>query len=550
MSKSNSTHTKHEISQIEEVFQSRPTGPVCVVDGMGLSIRVERHHLIVGDGIGQHRRERRFHKATHGLSRIVILGSTGTISFDALRYCDRLGINVVVIDSNEVRPSFMALPSATNDARLRRVQALAPESGAGIEVTRRLLSAKLEGQAEVVRNHFESQSSVDTIISLREGLSEASDVEELRQLEASAAACYFRVWSGSSLVVPRFVPRDITGVPEHWLRYDGRRSVLQSNNGNRKAERPVNAILNYLFALVEVETVLACHVMGLDPSMGIMHLDQKNRSSMALDLMEPVRPKVEAWTLDLLRNRSFKRNEFLESSDGHVRLLAPLTHELAGSMGQWRKEVSPWVEQITHLLGDVVKGKFVPVTPLTGSNHKASQKVLKARKAKERVYRELASTRETVPRQKPSGNSPTLTRNCVECGGPLSRTRHVRCPQCWESQFDQGINLRKRRGQAIAVAKGKEREWKEGHPGEKRDPKEYLGYILPGLKEVPLSRIMAACGVAKSTASAIRSGKLVPAERHWTELQQLSTSSRIDEFQPFNETGDCGRQTSKRRSPN
>jgi CRISPR-associated endonuclease Cas1 len=416
----------------------------------------------------------------------------------------------------------MALPSSTNDARLRRVQALAPESGVGIEVTRRLLSAKLEGQAEVLKKNFDSASSVDTIMSLREGLSEASDVEELRQLEASAAACYFRVWSGSSLIVPRFVPKDITEVPEHWLRYDGRGSVLRSNNGNRKAERPVNAILNYLFALVEVETVLACHVVGLDPSMGIMHLDQKNRSSMALDLMEPVRPKVEAWTLDLLRNRSFKRNEFLETSDGHVRLLAPLTHELAGSMGQWKKEVSPWVEEITHLFGDVVKGKYVPVTPLTGSNQKASQRVVKARKAKERVYRKLASTRETVPRQKPSGNPPTPTRNCVECGGPLSRTRHVRCPQCWESQFDQGIEMRKRRGKAIAVAKGKEREWKEGHSGERRNPEEYLRDINPGLKDVPLSRIIAACGVAKSTASVIRSGKLVPAERHWEALAELA----------------------------
>ena len=94
-------------------------------------------------------------------------------------------------------------------------------------------------------------------------------------------------------------------MPDHWLRYDGRGSVLRSNNGNRKAERPVNAILNYLFALVKVETVRACHAMGIDPGLGIMHLDQRKRSSMALDLMEPVRPLVEAWILDLLASRTF-----------------------------------------------------------------------------------------------------------------------------------------------------------------------------------------------------------------------------------------------------
>jgi hypothetical protein len=49
----------------------------------------------------------------------------------------------------------------------------------------------------------------------------------------------------------------------------------------------------------------------------------------------------------------------------------------------------------------------------------------------------------------------------------------------------------------------------------------YLRDILPGLEGVTLSRIMEACGVAKSTASAIRSGTRVPKERHWEALSRL-----------------------------
>jgi hypothetical protein len=41
--------------------------------------------------------------------------------------------------------------------------------------------------------------------------------------------------------------------------------VLVSAVQNRKAERPVNAILNYLYALVEAEAILACQAAGLDP---------------------------------------------------------------------------------------------------------------------------------------------------------------------------------------------------------------------------------------------------------------------------------------------
>ena len=68
-----------------------------------------------------------------------------------------------------------------------------------------------------------------------------------------------------------------------------------------------------------------------------MHLDARDRDSMALDLMEPVRPAVEAWTLELLGRRTFKRSDFTETADGHVRILAPLTHELADTMSHWRK---------------------------------------------------------------------------------------------------------------------------------------------------------------------------------------------------------------------
>ena len=41
--------------------------------------------------------------------------------------------------------------------------------------------------------------------------------------------------------------------------------MLASTNANRKAERPVNGIVNYLYALLEAEAILACQAVGLDP---------------------------------------------------------------------------------------------------------------------------------------------------------------------------------------------------------------------------------------------------------------------------------------------
>ena len=54
-------------------------GAVCVVEGYGVRIRVKRGHLIVEDGFGAERRERVFARATHGLSRLVVLGHEGFV---------------------------------------------------------------------------------------------------------------------------------------------------------------------------------------------------------------------------------------------------------------------------------------------------------------------------------------------------------------------------------------------------------------------------------------------------------------------------------------
>jgi CRISPR-associated endonuclease Cas1 len=533
MIKENSSHqtvidalgdTNSFVQAAQATYERDGNGPICVVDGMGLNIHVDRNHLIVTDGLGPYRRERRFHKATHGLSRLVVLGQSGSVSLDALRYCDRLGIALVVIDAGSSRVSFTSTPSGTDDARLRRVQALAPEGGLGVDIARLLIAAKLEGQAQVLRTKLGAEGPAESVLTLREQLGEPFSFDEIRQLEASAAACYFNAWNGSPLTVPKFAKNDLSRVPDHWLRYDGRRSVLYANNGNRKAERPVNAILNYLFALLEVESLLACHAVGLDPGMGVMHLDARGRQSMALDLMEPVRPLVEQWTLDLLANRSFKRTDFTETDDGHVRLVAPLIHELADTMGQWRKAVAPWAEKLAHLFGEAIKGKYQAATPLTGRNLVEAQRVVKSRKSKVDVYQDVFTRQETPPKQRSTQSRELVLRTCQGCGGPLSRGQHVNCPTCWESKPDQEFSVRKRRGEAIAKSREVSRKWREEHPGQESDPEGFRMSILPGLQGVTLSEIMRACGVARSTASMIRSGKLVPTKRHWEALVQLTRS--------------------------
>jgi CRISPR-associated endonuclease Cas1 len=228
-------------------------------------------------------------------------------------------------------------PRMTDDARLRRIQALAPDQPYGLDIARWLISRKVAGQGKVVLSRFGDEETAETLGGLVLAIEDAGTIDEIRQLEATAAALYFGSWSGRPETVPHFAPADRRRIPPHWSRFEGRRSVLASSASNRKAERPVNSILNYLFALVEAEAILACQAVGLDARAWPCAQRREGRQSLALDVMEPIRPAVEAFVLDLVAERTFRKADFVETSDGHVRLRAPFTHKLAETLPEWRQ---------------------------------------------------------------------------------------------------------------------------------------------------------------------------------------------------------------------
>lgn len=506
----------HDTLSTIEATYSRDTSAagVCVVDGMGARLSVKRGALVVSDGMGEHRRERRFDKATHGLRRVVVLASTGLVTLDALHWCSRLGIGVVVL-APDGAARLASTPRLTDDARLRRTQAVALDAPYGLDIARWLISRKLLGQGQVALR-LGAGEAAETIGELVIAAEEAESVEELRGIEASAASLYFAGWTNRPECSPHFATQDRRRVPAHWCRYEGRRSVLASANGNRKAERPVNAILNYLYALLEAEAILACQAVGLDPGLGIVHADARGRQSLALDLMEPVRPEVDAYVLDLLSKRTFRKVDFVETVDGHVRLRGPLAHDLAETMPRWAESLAPVAEKVAHDLGAVMAGKYAHATPLTGRNQRAAQAAIRLRRE---ATRRAADS--TTARQRSGGSSAAQRWSCIDCGGPVADRQHVRCGTCIAADPSQSPEIRGRRGRAIAARRRVAAEWEAVQGDEPYDPDRFRRDILPGLADRKLTEIMAVTGWSKSFASRVRAGQSLPHVSVWRALAEL-----------------------------
>src|SRR2546425_9422531 len=75
-----------------------PRDGVVIVSGYGVAVRVEKGHLVVTDGSGSARRDVRLHRALSRVSRLVVLGHTGCVSLEALRWLYDVGAAFVHID--------------------------------------------------------------------------------------------------------------------------------------------------------------------------------------------------------------------------------------------------------------------------------------------------------------------------------------------------------------------------------------------------------------------------------------------------------------------
>src|SRR6202166_4733678 len=171
---------------------------VLVVDGFGVSMNVERGHLIVKDGFlsDGELREIHFPRGRCEVDRIIVRASAGTVSIAALDWCIRLGITVAFIGSDS-RLVNCLVPDAPHDGPLRRAQAVSGTTDDGLRLARWLLRRKLESQrSAIVATDKRSIEELDRAIGWVE---KDGSLTELLTHEAYGSRVYWDSFVGTEL---------------------------------------------------------------------------------------------------------------------------------------------------------------------------------------------------------------------------------------------------------------------------------------------------------------------------------------------------------------
>ena len=240
------------------------------------------------------------------IDRCVIHGAQTRLDTGVLMKLAEAGATTLIMSPRQARRIAIVLGPYHNEVAVRLAQAARVMDAAwcrrwGLAMVR----AKLARQKRALRTLLAQRPDarkplLDALQALESGLRDLPAepgagsglgtlpaLSNLRGREGAAARAYF---AGLASVMP---------------------PALQFTGRNRRPPRdPVNVCLSLGYTLLQAQAVQACASAGLDPLLGFYHRPAFGRESLASDLIDPLRPAVDLWVWEQLRNRTLREEHF------------------------------------------------------------------------------------------------------------------------------------------------------------------------------------------------------------------------------------------------
>lgn len=254
------------------------------------------------------KRETLLRVPVHMLHSIVCLGGVG-ISPALMALCAERSVSISLHRTNG-RLLARITGFTPGNVLLRKAQFRASEDQVAVaSFCRSFVTAKVANARVVLlraaRDHGDTNGrlahAVESLRGVLSRISVETEVPRIRGLEGEAASAYFNVF------------------PE-LLRVDEPRLAFRSRS-RRPPKDPPNAVLSFAYAMLAADVRSACESVGLDSQVGFLHTERPGRPSLALDLMEELRPVIaDRVVLSLLNRRQLSYSDFESDAGGAIRL--------------------------------------------------------------------------------------------------------------------------------------------------------------------------------------------------------------------------------------
>lgn len=276
--------------------------------------------------------EERFRIPIHNLEGIVCFGYQGA-SPQLMHHCAK---NNVALSFHNEFGRFLARVEGPvhGNVLLRRTQyRIADDRNKNLEISKHFIIGKLANSRTVLlralRDHKESidnnrvEQAVGALAYSLKKIPQCSLMEILRGIEGEATRSYFSVFN--ELVLEN----------KDCFKFAGR--------NRRPPIDCMNALLSYIYVILSHDVQSALESVGLDPAVGFMHSDRSGRASLALDMIEELRPYIaDRLALTLVNRKQVTPDSFHIKETGAVIIREQSRKDILAAWQQRKNET------ITH----------------------------------------------------------------------------------------------------------------------------------------------------------------------------------------------------------
>jgi CRISPR-associated protein Cas1 len=268
----------------------------------------------------------------HTIESLVCYGQVTCSSF-VLGLCGERGVGVSLMTENGRFLARVSGPVSGNVLLRRKQFRSADDPAISLPIVAAIVTAKISNSRLVLLRGARDTSDADSQERLRAkahhlaqiGIMAArsSSIDEARGFEGVAAQDYFSVFN-------------------HLIVREGDEFRFEHRSRRPPLDR-TNAMLSFVYALLRHDIESALESVGLDPAVGFLHTDRPGRPSLALDMMEEMRPHLaDRLVLSLINRRQVQPSEFNTEDGGGISLSEATRKEIIGAW-QRRKQ-----EEIEH----------------------------------------------------------------------------------------------------------------------------------------------------------------------------------------------------------
>lgn len=297
-----------------------------ILCGHGVKIRVDHNTLLIRNGFThypQAAEEIRYFPGDPNIpDRIIILDGSGGITFDALNWMAEQEINFVQLDYRGQVNSVCGNSVQAPRPEIVRWQLAIQGTETARKIQCQLVEEKLLASIETLEAIFPNFPSTE--IAIKQIRREIEKIRKLPSsaayrtilgLEGLAAAAYFKAWHQTPLKWKNLSRRPI---PPSWKEIGSRNMNWKKDGAN--ARHPINAMLNYGYAVLISQLAIELAAKGFDLSIGVAHSGRRNPKALVYDFMEPLRPVVDRQILQFALTHAFTPGDFMINKWGGCRL--------------------------------------------------------------------------------------------------------------------------------------------------------------------------------------------------------------------------------------